>query len=113
MIDYLEDSYPPINVFETEDAYYVLLFAPNVDRDSLKIVYQRGTIYIQGYLKEPVETEKTKYYYIMEAAYGFFVREIHIGREIDEERIESKFKQGVLIIILPKPGIKEIEVHDG
>lgn len=115
MFDYFEDSYPPINVFETEDAFYILLFAPNVDRDSLRIIYKEGAIFIKGYLKDPLEIDGHKYYYIMEAAYGFFIREIHIGEPIDEKNITSTYKEGVLIITLPKhkPEIKEIEIDEG
>ncbi len=115
MFDYFEDSYPPINVFETEDAFYILLFAPNVDMDSLKIIYKDGAIFIKGYLKDPLQLDKPKYYYIMEAAYGFFIREIRIGESINEKDIKSTYKQGVLVIVLPKqkPEVKEIEIDEG
>lgn len=72
---------------------------------------------IKGEKKQERE-EKEKGYYLMERAYGSFLRQIPIPVEVEEDKVEAKFDKGVLTITLPKKPsaeakAKKIEIKAG
>ncbi len=46
--------------------------------------------------------EKERDYYLMERAYGSFIRSIALPAEVDVEEVELRFSKGVLNVRLPK-----------
>ncbi len=107
------ESYPPINVFETESDYYIIMFAPNVELSSLKIFYKENMITIVGKAYDPMDVSSEKrIYHIIEAKYGEFLRRVFIADDIEEDAIESKFNKGILIIKVPKKKPKEIDIDE-
>jgi HSP20 family protein len=56
---------------------------------------------IRGEKKEEKE-DKGKDYYRMERSYGSFSRTIPLPVEVETDKVDAKFKKGVLTITLPK-----------
>jgi HSP20 family protein len=65
------------------------------------VTVQEGMLTIQGERKKEKE-EKGKRYHRMERVYGTFVRSFTLPEDVDEEKIEAEFKDGMLMVRLPK-----------
>jgi HSP20 family protein len=96
------DLTPKIEVSETEDAFEVNAELPGMDADDLDVSIDGNILTIKGEKKEERE-DKKKNFHIMERRYGSFSRSLYIPVEnLDLDKIESKFKKGVLKLKMAK-----------
>ena len=58
-------------------------------------------IFIRGEKKEHKD-KKERGYYTLERSYGSFQRGFYLPCEVDSDRADATYKDGVLTIILPK-----------
>ena len=105
---------PAIDVAETATTYEVTAELPGLDEKNIEVKFSDGTLTIRGEKKEEKE-EKKKDYYLSERHYGSFQRSFSVPEDVDAEKIEATFKNGVLAVTLPKTGeaqknVKKIEV---
>jgi HSP20 family protein len=89
-------TYPPINVGTTPDAVDVYLFAAGVDPRSLDIALQQNLLTVAGERKVPVEKDVS--YYRKERFDGAFRRVISLPEDVDPDRVEAHYRNGVLQI---------------
>ncbi len=92
---------PPLEVKETDDRYIVRMDIPGVNKKDIKIEVTDNTLIVSGERKEEKE-EKEASYYRREIAYGSFYRAIQLPSDIDPEKINAKYENGVLVIEIPK-----------
>ncbi len=92
---------PAVDVIDEKDKLRIKADLPGVDKDSVEINIEDGVLTIKGERKEEKE-EKEKNYYRRECFYGVFSRSIGLPAEVDIEKAEANYKDGVLEIILPK-----------
>ncbi len=92
---------PRVDVTETDKEIKVEAELPGMDEDDINVTFDRDVLTISGEKKAEKE-EKHKNYYHMERHYGSFHRAIPMPVEIDADKIDAKFKKGVLTITLPK-----------
>ena len=76
-----------------------------------------GVLSIKGEKKEEKE-EKEKDYYRRERSFGSFERSFQLADNIEDDKIQATFKNGVLSVTLPKSAkaqqqAKKIEVKSG
>jgi len=74
---------------------------PGLDASNIDVKYADGRLTIKGEKKEEKE-EKKKDYYLSERRYGSFQRSVNLPNGIETDKIEAKFKNGVLTVTLPK-----------
>ena len=60
-------------------------------------------LYLSGEKRYERETHDSTYH-VMERAYGAFQRSIPLPRNVDIDRAEASYKNGVLTVRLPKAG---------
>jgi HSP20 family protein len=89
-------TYPHINVGSTADQVDVYLFAAGLDPDSIDISIQKNLLTVAGERKAP--TEKDVDYYRKERFDGAFRRVITLPDDVDPERVEARYRDGVLQI---------------
>jgi HSP20 family protein len=91
---------PRADIYETDDAIFVMADMPGVDESSLDITLENNVLTINGCV-EPLELEG---YTLTYAEYreGDYVRSFRLSDEIDREGIEATLKDGVLRLSLPK-----------
>lgn len=91
---------PRTDIYETNEAIYVVADMPGVDEKSVDIMLEKNILTIQG-LVEPVYPEG---YTLAYAEYedGDFQRRFTLTEEIDQDKIEATLRQGVLRLKLPK-----------
>lgn len=87
-------TFPPVNVGATPDKVDVYLFAAGVDPKALDISIQQNLLTIAGERKlAPVEGAN---YYRQERSSGEFRRAITLPEDVDPERVEARYQDGVL-----------------
>jgi HSP20 family protein len=92
---------PRTNVAETEKAYELTVDLPGLAPDDFSVELQDGHLTITGTRKEETE-EKGKTYHRVERLHGEFRRSFSLGRDIDADKVEAQYKDGVLRIVVPK-----------
>ena len=92
---------PAVDVSETDDAVIVKVDVPGVNPEDMEISLVDNVLVIKGEKKRE-EEEKKENFYRMERFYGSFMRSIQLPCEVEEDKIEATYKDGVLKIVLPK-----------
>lgn len=106
---------PPVNITENKDDYLVSLAAPGMKRDDFKIDVDGNMLTISSENEENKE-EKDKRFTRREYSYSSFSRSFTLPDEVNKEKIEAKYEDGVLKLTLPrkeeakKPAAKHIAV---
>ncbi len=105
---------PAVDVFEKEDKFVVKAELPGMKEEDVDVSLVGDTLSIKG--EKKTETEiKEEDYYRCERSYGSFYRAIPLPANVDADKIEASFEDGVLEIALPKSAKvkpKKITVSD-
>lgn len=98
----MEDEFmPSIDVKESDKEIKVTAELPGMDEDDIEVTLSKDALTIRGEKKEEKE-DQGKEYYRMERRFGSFYRTIPLSAEIEADKVDAKFKKGVLTIRLPK-----------
>jgi HSP20 family protein len=92
---------PQVNVSETEKHFEVEVDLPGLKADEFGVELRQRDLWITGERKEEKE-EKGKTWHRMERHYGQFRRVIPLGENVDPERVEAEYKEGVLRVVVQK-----------
>lgn len=109
------DWAPSVDVSETGKEVIVRAEAPGMDPKDIDISLVGNRLTIKGERKQEKE-EKEENYYRSERIYGSFSRTVQLPAEVDENKIDATYKDGVLKITMPKTreeGVRKIEVKAG
>ena len=93
-------TFPPINVGSTPDRVDVYLFAAGLDPKSLDISIQQNLLAVSGSRKVEVNPEGA--YYRRERFDGEFRRVITLPEDVDPDRVDAKYRDGVLQITVQR-----------
>ncbi|UCE31247.1 MAG: Hsp20/alpha crystallin family protein [Burkholderiales bacterium] len=97
-------SFPAINIGHTATAIEVYAFAPGIDPASLEVSVDRGLLTIAGErVRERLGDEPAKRnVYASERFGGRFRRVLSLPDDADPERIEARYRDGVLRITVSR-----------
>ena len=95
-------DYPLINIYEDQDTVYVEGLAPGVDPKSLNISVVGNTLTMSGEKPRAMGDVKSEAFHREERASGKFTRAIELPVEIDENKVKAEYKNGLVLINLPK-----------
>jgi HSP20 family protein len=94
-------AFPPVNVWEDGDAFHVEAELPGLTQEQIQLsVTNRNQLTLQGE-RLPAENEKGRWHR-RERGFGRFQRLLKLPAPIDADKIEAKFENGVLHVVLPK-----------
>jgi HSP20 family protein len=93
-------TFPPLNVGATPERVDVYLFAANLDPKSLDLSIQQNLLAVSGSRK--VEVNENADYYRRERFDGDFRRVITLPDDVDPERVEAKYRDGILQITIQR-----------
>ena len=93
-------TFPPINVGATPERVDVYLFAAGLDPKSLDISIQQNLLAVSGDRKVPVDESAD--YYRQERFDGEFRRVITLPDDVDPDRVDAKYRDGVLQITVQR-----------
>lgn len=92
---------PVVDVFEKNDGYEITAELPGMNAGDIEVKFANGALTIKGEKKEEKEEEK-KGYHVSERRHGAFQRTFRVPDGIDEDKIEARYENGVLKVVLPK-----------
>jgi HSP20 family protein len=96
-----EEFVPKVDVKEEEKEILVSAELPGMDQKDINVTVTEDSVRISGEKKHEEEKEE-KGYYRRETSYGSFERVIDLPTEVNDEKVEAEFRNGVLTIKLPK-----------
>jgi HSP20 family protein len=94
--------YPLINLYEDQDTVYVEALAPGVDPDTMQLSVVGNTLSIAGEKHRVAGDVHPEAFHRSERATGKFVRQIELPVEVDEEKVQAEYTNGLLTVTLPK-----------
>jgi HSP20 family protein len=97
-------SYPPVNVYNSEDNILVECELAGVARDSVDLSITGETLVIKGTKPATTESEEPDNlrFHRSERSAGDFSRTIVLPDRVESDRIEATMSDGLLRITLPK-----------
>ncbi len=99
---FFEDiAFPKVDVGESKKEITVNAEIPGVDSKDIDVSIDGRLLTIRGEKKQEKE-EKDSNYHRVERSYGSFRRTVSLPADVDEDKVEAKYKKGVLKIKLKK-----------
>lgn len=92
---------PAVNITEHKEEFLVSLAVPGMKKDDFKIDLDGNLLTISSE-KEENKEEKDKKFTRKEYNYSCFSRTFTLPEEINKEKIEAKYEDGILKIGLPR-----------
>jgi HSP20 family protein len=93
--------FPPMNVTQDTDNFYVRAEVPGIKASELSISAVQNRLSIAGKRNIPSEHERVSYHR-KERPEGSFNRTLTLPTELDVERIDARYADGILTLRLPK-----------
>ncbi|HUP81814.1 MAG TPA: Hsp20/alpha crystallin family protein [Pirellula sp.] len=93
-------TYPALNIWEDNEHLYAEAELPGFSLDELEIYVTGNQLTIKGERRPPQNNGGT--WHRQERDYGKFTRMVELPGELNGEKVSAEFKNGVLMITLPK-----------
>ena len=94
---------PRMDMKELEDSYIVKLTMPGIDKDNLDISVTDGVLTVKGETKEDDEKESENgKWLVREHKHFAYYRSVRLPSEVQADKAEAEYKNGVLNLTLPK-----------
>ena len=95
---------PAVNITENKDSYEISLAVPGMKKDDF-MVEVNGNIMTISCEKEEKKEEKEQKYARKEYNYSSFSRSFALPEEVDLEKIDARYADGILKLALPRKAI--------
>ena len=92
---------PAVNITENKDEFFVSLAVPGMKKDDFNIDVN-GTMLTISCEKEEKKEEKDARFTRKEFNYSSFSRTFTLPEEVNKEKIDARYEDGVLKLSLPK-----------
>ncbi|MDX2480576.1 MAG: Hsp20/alpha crystallin family protein [Desulfuromusa sp.] len=100
------DWAPRADISETDAEFCITAEVPGIKREDVKINIEDHVLSIRGENKQEKE-EKGKKFHRIERYYGSFSRSFSLPENVNEDKIDATFKDGMLTLTIPKTEIKK------
>lgn len=103
---------PACDIYETEKEIVVKAEIPGLKKENVTVSIENNVLMIKGERKFEEEVKKENFHRV-ERSYGEFLRSFTLPTFIDANKILAEFKDGLLVVTLPKreeAKAKQIEV---
>ena len=91
-----------VEVAEKNGAYTVTAELPGVKKEDIKVGIDGAQVTLSAEVKREKETTGEDRLLHTERLYGKVSRSFALPQELDEDKVEAKFRDGVLQLTLPK-----------
>ena len=92
---------PPIDVYETGDAYVVTAELPGLTRDQVTLAIEKARLTIQGTREARPASGAAVHYHQVERGHGTFRRVFEFAEKIDGDRIAADLAQQYVLSYYP------------
>ncbi|MEQ9593310.1 MAG: Hsp20/alpha crystallin family protein [Cyclobacteriaceae bacterium] len=99
---------PKVDVIEDEKAFELHVEVPGMEKEDFKIELNDGSLTVSGERKFKSE-QNEKNFHSVETRYGSFSRTFVIPDNVEANKIDAKYKNGILELTLPKDEKKALK----
>ncbi len=99
-------SVPAANITENKESYHLMLAVPGMKKDDFNVDIDGDLLTISAEKKETSE-QKDEQYSRKEYNYSSFSRCFTLPAEIIKDKIDARYEDGILDIVLPKTEIAQ------
>ena len=99
---------PSANIIESEKDYLIELAAPGLTKKDFKVEMDNGILTISAEKKEE-KKEGDEGYSRKEYSYNSFSRSFTLPENCKSEKIDAKYEDGVLKLVLPKKEVTPVK----
>lgn len=92
-------GWPSVEVKEDDKRLCVEAELPGLDKDDIEVLLTDNVLTLRG--EKRIEQDDSKRHY-SERYFGQFERRIPLGAEVEADKVEASFKNGVLKVEIPK-----------
>lgn len=92
---------PPVDIQETADAYRLVAELPGLTREDINITLENNVLRLSGERKFEKDVKKDGYQRV-ERTYGTFARAFTLPSQVNQDKVEASFENGLLTIVVPK-----------
>lgn len=92
---------PATDIRETSDSYEVVAELPGMTKDEVDITLENNVLTLSGERRFEREKERDNFHRL-ERSYGTFARSFTLPRNVDSDKVDAKFDDGVLTLTIPK-----------
>jgi HSP20 family protein len=92
---------PRVDVIESETSYEVQLAVPGLSKEDFKIEINDNHLTVSGERKISND-KKDKNFHSIETQYGAFSRSFTLPENVDGTKINAKYNNGILELVIPK-----------
>lgn len=93
--------FPPMNITQDNDNFYLRAEVPGIKPNELSISAVRNRLSLAGKREIQREHERVSYHR-KERAEGSFNRTVTLPTEVDADRVDARYADGILTLTLPK-----------
>jgi HSP20 family protein len=101
-------SWPHMEVVENDKDVRISAELPGLEDKDVEVLMGDGVLTIRGEKKSEIEDKERAF---SERTYGRFERRIPLAWEVEEDKIDASFRNGVLTVTLPKSAESRSEVR--
>ena len=92
-------GWPSVEVIDTDKDIRVSAELPGLDEKDVEVLMSDGVLTIRGEKRSEVEDRERAF---SERTYGRFERRIPLGWDVEEDKVNASFRNGVLTVTMPK-----------
>jgi HSP20 family protein len=92
-------GWPQVDLAETDKAVTITAELPGMEEKDVELLLQDGMLTLKGEKRSETEDKERRF---SERYYGSFERHIPLSADVQADKAEARFKNGVLKVTLPK-----------
>jgi HSP20 family protein len=92
-------TWPNVEISENEKEIRVVAEVPGLEEKDIEVLLEDRVLTLRGEKKSETEDKDRQF---SERYYGHFERRLAFDREVEEDKVAATFKNGVLVVTLPK-----------
>lgn len=100
-------GWPKVEITATDKEIKVTAEIPGLEEKDIEILLDDDVLTLRGEKRAESEDEDRQF---SERYYGRFERRIPLGYEVEQDKVEARFRNGVLTITLPKSAKAQSQV---
>ena len=100
-------NWPSVEITETDNEVRVTAEMSGMDEKDVEVLMDDGVLVLRGEKRSEHEDKDRRF---SERYYGRFDRRIPLGHDIDQDKINAQFKNGLLTITLPRTAEAETRI---
>lgn len=106
-------AWPNVEISETDKEIKVTAEVPGLEDKDVEVLLDSGFLTVRGEKRSETEDRDRQF---SERFYGRFERRIPLGFDVEEDKVDAQFRNGVLTVTLPKTEkaqsqVKRIEIR--